>query len=304
MARAIWSGAVSFGLVNVPVKAYAAVKDHAVHFHRLEKSSGARIRNKKVSQKTGREVDNDKIEMGYELASGHYVVVDPAELDALRPDQTRTIDVSDFVELEAIDPIYYAHTYWLAPDGKPATHAYGLLLASMIEQGRVGIGTVVMRNKQYLAAIRPFDRGLAMSTMRFADEVVPASAVKALPARQPKVDKKEMKLANQIIGALASDWDPKRYHDTYTESLLDMIEQKAKGKEVVVEESTAADTNVIDLMAALEASVAEAKGNRSRAKQSGAAKRSGSAKRSTPSKTGSKAGSKNASRTTKARRAS
>src|SRR3954464_14113224 len=137
MARAIWSGAVSFGLVNVPVKAYAAVKDHTVHFHRLGKGRGGRGRNKKVSQKTGREVDSTKIEMGYEMASGRYVVVDPGELDALRPDQTRTIDVSDFVELEAIDPIYYAHTYWLAPDGKPATRAYGLLLAAMIDQGRV-----------------------------------------------------------------------------------------------------------------------------------------------------------------------
>ena len=267
MARAIWSGAVSFGLVNVPVKAYAAVKDHAVHFHRLEKGSGARIRNKKVSERSGREVDAEKIEMGYELSSGEYVVVDPAELDALRPDQTRTIDVTDFVELEAIDPIFYAHTYWLAPDGKPAARPYGLLLAAMIEQGRVGIGTVVMRNKQYLAAIRPFERGLAMSTMRFADEVVPASAVDALPSRQPKVDRKEIKLANQIIDALASDWDPTRYHDSYTEALRDVIEQKAKGNDVVVEESRQPDTtNVVDLMAALEASVADAKGRRTKSR--------------------------------------
>jgi DNA end-binding protein Ku len=283
MARAVWSGALSFGLVNVPVKAYAAVRDHAVHFHQLEKRSGARIRNRKVSDKSGRSVEADHIEMGYELKSGKYVVVDPGELEALRPDQTRAIAVSDFVELEAIDPIFYAHTYWLAPDGKAASHAYGLLLAAMIEQGRVGIGTVVMRNKQYLAAIRPFDRGLAMSTMRFADEVVPASDVSGIPARRVKADPKEIKLATQIIDALASDWDPKRYHDTYTESLRDLIEQKSKGKDIVwPEEHEAPESNVVDLMAALEASVAKARSRRgaTRSKaRSKATKRSASSKR-------------------------
>ncbi len=280
MARAVWSGALSFGLVNVPVKAYAAVRDHAVHFHQLDRRSGARIRNRKVSDKSGRAVEADQIEMGYELKSGKYVVVDPGELEALRPDQTRAIAVSDFVELEAIDPIFYAHTYWLAPDGKSASHAYGLLLAAMVERGRVGIGTIVMRNKQYLAAIRPSERGLAMSTMRFADEIVDASDVAGIPARRSKVDSKEIKLATQIIDALASDWDPKRYHDTYTESLRDLIERRSKGKPVPVpDEHEEPESNVVDLMAALEASVAKARKS-SRSRRGAATSRAKTKKRS------------------------
>jgi Ku protein len=172
MARAVWSGSISFGLVNVPVKAYSAVRDHSVHFHQLEKGTGARIRYRKVSDKSGKEVDADDIELGYELKKGTYVTVDPDELDELRPETTRTIDVSDFVALDEIDPVYYEHTYWLGPDGEGAERAYRLLLTAMEDQQRVGIGSVVMRNKQYLAAIRPLDGALAMSTMRFADEVV------------------------------------------------------------------------------------------------------------------------------------
>ena len=259
MARSIWSGAISFGLVNVPVKAYTAVRDHSVHFNQLEKGTGSRIRYKKVSDKTGKEVEADDIESGYEISSGQYVVFDPEELDRLRPKTTRTVDISDFVELEEVDPIYYDHTYWLAPDGEAAERAYRLLTAAMEKQGKVGIGTVVMRNKQYLAAIRPLDGALAMSTMRFADEVVPQSDIDALPDGKAKPADKEMKLAAQIIDSLSTDWDPSRYHDTYTEQLKEMIEAKAKGKEIVAEEEAPADAGVIDLMAALEASLEAAR---------------------------------------------
>ena len=259
MARSIWSGAISFGLVNVPVKAYTAVRDHSVHFNQLEKGTGSRIRYKKVSDKTGKEVDADDIESGYEISSGQYVVFDPDELDKLRPKTTRTVDISDFVDLDEVDPIYYDHTYWLAPDGESAERAYRLLEAAMEKQGKVGIGTVVMRNKQYLAAIRPLDGALAMSTMRFADEVVPQSEVEALPDSKAKPADKEMKLAAQIIDSLSTDWDPTRYHDTYTEQLKEMIEAKAKGKEIVAEEEAPAEAGVIDLMAALEASLEAAR---------------------------------------------
>ena len=169
MPRAIWSGSLSFGLVSVPVKAYSAVHDHTVHFHQLQKKTGARIRYEKVSAKSGKKVESDDIERGFEVAKGKYVVVDTDELDALRPRTTRTVDISDFVELAAVDPIYYENPYWLAPDGDAADRAYRLLLAAMDSAQRVAIGTVVMRNKQYLAAIRPLDGALAMSTMRFAD---------------------------------------------------------------------------------------------------------------------------------------
>ena len=146
MPRPVWSGSISFGLVNVPVKAYTAVRDHDVHFHQLDKKSGARVRNKKVSEKSGREVDKDDIEMGFEVKSGRYVTFDKKELDALKPRSTKAIEVTDFVALEDVDPIYYERTYWLAPDGDAAKQAYQLLLAAMEDRERVGIGTVVMRN--------------------------------------------------------------------------------------------------------------------------------------------------------------
>ncbi|MDP1805013.1 MAG: Ku protein [Acidimicrobiales bacterium] len=259
MARAIWSGSISFGLVSVPVKAFSAVRDHSVHFNQLEKKTGARINYKKVSDKTGKEVAGDEIESGYEIASGKYVVVEDEELEKLKPRTSRTIDISDFVDLHQIDPIYYERTYWLGPDGEAAERPYRLLLAAMEDEGKAGIGTVVMRKKQYLAAIRPLDGALAMSTMRFADEVVPQKDVDALPGKGAKPDPKELKLASQIIGSLATEWDPSRYHDTYTEELKRLIEAKAKGKEIVVEEDAPATNNVLDLMQALEASLAAAK---------------------------------------------
>ena len=259
MARAIWSGSISFGLVSVPVKAFSAVRDHSVHFNQLEKKTGARINYKKVSDKTGKEVPGDEIQSGYEIASGKYVVVEDAELEQLKPRTSRTIDISDFVDLHQIDPIYYERTYWLGPDGEAAERPYRLLLAAMEDEGKAGIGTVVMRKKQYLAAIRPLDGALAMSTMRFADEVVPQKDIDALPGKGAKPDPKELKLASQIIGSLATEWDPTRYHDTYTEELKRLIEAKAKGKKIVVEEEAPATDNVLDLMQALEASLAAAK---------------------------------------------
>ena len=218
MARAIWSGAISFGLVSVPVKAFSASKDHSVHFHQVQKGTGSRINYKKVAEKSGREVKSDDI-----------------------------------------DPVYFEKTYWLAPDGDPATRAYRLLLEAMESEGRVGIGTVVMRRKQYLACIRPLDGALAMSTMRFADEVIDKSEIDAIPSRRAKPDKKELALAHQIIDALASDFDPTKYKDTYTAELRKIIKQRSEGKEVKVEAPPAADENVLDLMAALEASVDAAK---------------------------------------------
>ncbi len=260
MARAIWTGSISFGLVNVPVKVYAAVHDHEVHFNQLEKGTGARVRYEKVSDRSGDTLKSDDIELGYNLGKGQYVVVDRDELDELRPETTRTIDVSDFVDLADIDPIYFAHTYWLAPSGQGAERAYRLLAEASESAQRVGIGTVVMRNKQYLAAIRPYDGILAMSTMRFADEVVAPSDIEGLKPGGAKPDAKEMRLASQIIDSLSGDWDPKRYHDTYTEELRELLERKAKGE--VVEEDTTPDqepAKVLDLMEALQASLDKAK---------------------------------------------
>jgi DNA end-binding protein Ku len=270
VARPVWSGTITFGLVNIPVKAYTAVRDHDVHFHQLQKRTGSRIRYRKVSEKSGREVDPGEIEMGFEVSKGRYVTFDRDELDELRPESTRAVEVSDFVALDDIDPIYYERTYWLVPDGEPAKKGYQLLRAAMEERHLVGIGAVVMRNKQYLSAIRPLDGALAMSTMRFADEVVPRSDIEDLP-RRAKPDPKSQRMALQLIDAMSTDWEPRRYEDTYTEELRQRIKAKDEGKEIVeAAEPQEPSGKVVDLMAALEASVDAAKGGRSRSGRGGA----------------------------------
>ena len=264
MARPVWTGSISFGLVNVPVKAYTAVRDHDIHFNQLEKKTGARIRNRKVSEKSGKEVDADDIEMGFEIREGRYVTFDKGELDELKPESTRAVDVTDFVDLDAVDPIYYERTYWLGPADDAGKKAYGLLLAAMEDREKVAIGTVVMRNKQYLAAIRPLSGALAMSTMRFADEVVPRAEVDGVPNRVSKPDAKALKLATQIVDSLAGEWKPEQYHDTYAEELWARIARKDKGKDVVEEAPMGEEgARILDLMEALEQSVSAAKGRRS-----------------------------------------
>jgi DNA end-binding protein Ku len=251
MPRAIWSGSISFGLVNVPVKAYSAVRDHQIHFHQLDARSGARIRYAKVSGKSGKPVAADDIERGYELSKGRYVVVEDEEIAQLKPRTTRTIDIGDFVDLSSVDPIYYDRTYWLGADGQTASRSYRLLVDAMEEAGRAGIGTVVMRNKQYLAAIRPLDGALAMSTMHFADEIVRRSEIPGIPKATTKPAPKERRLAMQIIESLTTEWKPTRYRDTYTDELRDLINRKAKGRKIVAEEAPAPATKVVDLTAAL-----------------------------------------------------
>jgi DNA end-binding protein Ku len=259
MVRAVWSGTISFGLVNVPVKAYTAVRDHKVHFRELD-PKGGRVRHEKVSAKTGKPVD--EIKLGFETSKGHYVRFTPKELDALRPESTRAVDVTDFVDLADIDPIFYDRTYWLAPADESAAPAYALLRDAMEAQQKVAIGTVVVRRKQYLAAIRPIEGALAMSTMRFADEVVPSADINGIPAPSGKgARRKEMALARQIIDALASEWEPERYHDTYTEELRRLIKRRAKGGKAVevTEEAPERGAEVVDLMEALEASLKSAR---------------------------------------------
>jgi DNA end-binding protein Ku len=275
MARPIWTGLISFGLVSVPVKAYPAVRDHDVHFHQIDKKSHARIRNRKVSGKTGREVDSADIEMGFEVSKGRYVTFDKSELDDLRPASTRAIEVTDFVTLHDVDPIYYERTYWLAP-GPDAAKPYQLLRAAMEDRGVGGIGTVVMRNKQYLTAIRPLEGALAMSTMRFADEVVPRSDVEEVPDRRAKPDPKMLRMATQLVDTLTGDWRPRDYHDTYTEELRKRIRAKRAGKKVAAEPAEEAEPTVIDLMEALEDSVRKAgsRRRRGRGKARGGARKS------------------------------
>jgi DNA end-binding protein Ku len=274
------------------VRAYTAVRDHDIHFNQLEKGSGSRIRNRKVAEKSGKQVDADNIEMGFEIRKGRYVTFDKKELEELRPVSTRMIAVTDFVALAEIDPIYYERTYWLGPDGDTAKQAYNLLLAAMEERERVAIGTVVMRNKQYLTAVRPLDGVLAMSTMRFADEVVPRADVDGLPNRRAKPEAKALKMATQLVESLASDWDPARYHDTYVEELRKRIKARDAGKQIVDKDERVPEGKVLDLMAALERSVEAAKGNKT-------AKKASATKSSARSATKSSSGKK---RTSKARK--
>jgi DNA end-binding protein Ku len=259
MARAIWSGAISFGLVNIPVKLFSAVSKKTVRFHQIDAESGARVRQKRVGP-DGDEIPYEQIIKGYEIGPDRYVTISPEELEALEPQKTRTIDIEDFVDLDEIDPIYYDHPYYLAPD-TGATKAYQLLVDAMEDAGKVAIARVVIRSKENLVAIRPRDGVLAMETMLFADEVVATDSLEEMATDgDVKTSDRELTMARQLIDSLSSDFEPEKYHDQYRERVLDLIERKAQGETIVIEEPTEEPEQVPDLMAALEASIAGAKG--------------------------------------------
>jgi DNA end-binding protein Ku len=259
MPRAIWSGAISFGLVNIPVKLYSAVSRKTVRFHQIDAESGARVRQKRVGP-DGEEVAYEQIVKGYEIGPDRYVTISPEELEALEPQKTRTIDIEDFVDIEQIDPIYYDHPYYLAPD-TGAAKAYKLLVDAMEDSGKVAVARVVLRSKEHLVAIRPRDGALAMETMLFSDEVIESDSLEELAAGDGdvKTSDRELAMANQLIDSLASDFEPGKYRDEYRERVLDLIERKAQGETIVIEEPAAEPEKVPDLMAALEASIASAK---------------------------------------------
>lgn len=263
MPRAIWTGAISFGLVSVPVKLYSATESKDVSFHQLEKDSGKRIDHRRFAADTDREVDYDDIVKGYEVAKGKYVVVTPEELQSVEPGRTRTIDIEDFVALEEIDPIYFEKSYYLAPAREEGTKAYRLLREALRRSERVAIGRFVMRTKQYLGAIRVSGNVLVLETMFFGDEIRDTKELD-LPAKG-KLDDRELKIAEQLIDSMTVDFDPSAYADTYRERVLELIEAKAEGKDIAVEPEEEL-APVTDLMAALEASIEEARsgGNKRR----------------------------------------
>jgi DNA end-binding protein Ku len=260
MARSIWSGAISFGLVNVPVKLYSAVSRKTVRFHQLNGKTGHRIAQKRVDSGTNDEVAYEDIVKGYELTKESFVVITPDELEALDPEKSRTIDIEDFVDLADIDPVFYDHPYYLVPD-KGAAKAYGLLLNAMKESGKVAIARVVLRSKEQLVAIRPAPGDvLMMETMIFADEVVAPDQIDDLPeAKELKASDRELKMAQQLIESLSSDFEPEKYRDEYREKVLELIERKASGEEIAVQPEAPQPKQVPDLMAALEASLAAVK---------------------------------------------
>jgi DNA end-binding protein Ku len=261
MPRAIWSGAISFGLVNIPVKLYSAVSRKTVRFHQIDSESGQRIRQQRVNPGSGEEVPYEQIVKGYEISPDRYVTITPEELDALEPQKTRTIDIEEFVDLEQIDPIYYDHPYYLAPD-KGAAKAYKLLLDAMEEADKVAIARVVIRSKENLVALRSYRGAITMETMLFPDEVTQPDSIEELAAvadGDVKTTKRELDMAKQLIESLSADFDPSGYRDEYRERVLDLIERKAAGETITIEEPVAEKKEVPDLMAALEASIASSK---------------------------------------------
>jgi DNA end-binding protein Ku len=260
MARAIWSGSISFGLLNVPVRMYSAVARRNIALREIRESDSSRIKHRRVAEGTDEEVPYDEIIKAYELTPGQYVPITKDEMKALAPEKTRAIAVQDFVDLTEIDPMYFDSPYYLGPaDG--AEKAYSLLAKAMAASGKVAIARFVLRSKENLAAIRSDGNVLTLTTMRFADEVVPVDELEILPEKAAKPVKREQEMAEQLIESLSTDFEPKAYHDEYREQLLALIERKAEGKEIVASEEEAPKaTKAPDLMAALEESIAAVSG--------------------------------------------
>jgi DNA end-binding protein Ku len=287
MPRAIWSGAISFGLVNVPVKLYSATSPKTVRFHQIASKTGTRIRQQRVDPSTGEEVPYDEIVKGYEIGPDRYVLISSEELETLDPKATRTIDIEEFVDLDEIDPIYYDHSYYLAPAAGGAK-AYRLLLDAMREAGKVGIGRLVLRTKQQLCALRPGEDVLTLSTMLFGDEVVAPDKLDELDAvEEAEASDRELRMAEQLIESLSADFEPSKFHDDHRERVLQLIERKAAGEEIAVQPQVEEPAAAPDLMAALEASLAAVQGED---EQAGARDGKGRKSKSQPRK--AKAGAK------------
>jgi DNA end-binding protein Ku len=257
MPSAIWTGSISFGLVQVPVRLVSATKSRDVSFNQLEEGTGARIRYKKVSDQTGEEVPPDKIKRGYEISKGRYVMIEPDELDVLRPKGSHAIEIEEFVDLDEIDPLYFEQPYYLVPDAK-GVKPYKLLVEAMNELNKVAIGRIIVRSKERLVAIRTVDDMLCIETMRYADEVLPREGL--IPSDSDvELTDREVAMARQLVESLASEeFLPEKYHDEYREQVLDLIERKAAGESIVAEPMVEAPAKVLDLVAALEASLEKA----------------------------------------------
>jgi len=269
VARTIWKGALSFGLVNIPVGLYPATSDKSIHFNQFEEGTSDRIRYKKVNERTGEEVAQDQIVRGFDLGGGEYVIMTDEELESAEPKKSRQVEITDFVDQQDIDPVYFRSSYYLAPEGAGADKAYALLRQAMAESDRVAIATLVMRNKEYLVAIRPEGDALALHTMYFSDEVrQPGQDLPELP-EENEVSDRELSMAQLLIESMQNDWDPARYHDTHREKVEALIEEKRQGHEIVLQAPPEQPAKVVDLMEALNASIAAAAGTGAKAPTGG-----------------------------------
>jgi DNA end-binding protein Ku len=263
MARPIWTGAVTFGLVSVPVSMYSATHEHEVSFHQFQKGSSDRIRYRRVNERTGDEVDFDNIVKGADVGGGDYVMLEQEELDSVAPGRSRSLEIDRFVGLEEIDPIYYQKTYYLGPGNEDTAKVYALLRDAMADAGKAAIGTLVMRGKEYLAGIRPEADLLILQTMYFADEVRdPKEQIDDLPGRGA-AKKSELSMAQQLIDSMSGRWRPEEFRDTYTDRVKKMIKEKKKGKEITTAEPAPEPTDVTDLLEVLRQSVDRAQASRS-----------------------------------------
>jgi DNA end-binding protein Ku len=291
MPRSIWKGALNFGLVNVPVGVYTATQDKTIHFNQFEEGTSDRIRYKKINERTGEEVPAGRIVKGYDLGGGEYVLLSDEELETAEPQKSRLIEITDFVDLEQIDPVYYRSTYYLAPEGEAANKAYALLRQVMRNANKVAIGTVVMRNKEYPVTIRPDDDVLKLETMYFADEIrSPSTELPELPSSSELSDR-EVSMAELLLASMESEWDPDKYHDTHRQKVEALIEAKRTGNEIVTgTEEAPASTKVVDLMEVLSASIDSVKSHRTTKPAAGPG--AAGTSKATPIKKAAKAGSK------------
>ncbi|MEV6318600.1 Ku protein [Streptomyces sp. NPDC051776] len=259
MARAVWSGSLTFGLVTLPVALVTATESHTVRFHQLERGTSDRLRNKRVNERTGKEVPYEKIVKGYD-ADDEYVIIEPDELDDITPGRSKAIEITGFADLEEIEPIYFDATYFVQPKSDADSKTYGLLRDALEESGRAGIATLTMRQKEYLVAVHTEGGVVVMHTLHWADEVRdPHATLEHLPSAA-KASPKERKMAVQLIEAMAMEWDPHDYRDRTQERVRDLVKAKQSGKSVEKSEPAPDSTKVVDLMSALEASVDQARG--------------------------------------------
>ncbi|SEF23189.1 DNA end-binding protein Ku [Amycolatopsis pretoriensis] len=260
MARPVWSGALSLGLVTVPVELYPAVADHTIHFHQFERGTSDRIRNRRVNERTGDEVTQDEIVKGYDVGGGDHVLVEPDELAELAPERSRRIDIEQFVELDEIDPWFFDRTYWLKPAKEDFAKAYGLLLQAMDRSEKAGIAKFVLRGKEYLSAIRAGEDVMVLNTLHFvADLRKPKDVMGGLPSL-PKPRPKELDMALALVDEMTAPWKPDDYRDEYSERVEELIKAKEQGKEIAHEEEPEPSADVVDLFEALSRSVKSRKG--------------------------------------------
>jgi DNA end-binding protein Ku len=257
-SRPVWNGAISFGLVTIPVKLYTAVREKKLSFRTLHDQDKVPLKQKMFCPADGKEVHPEHMLKGFEISKDHFVVIKSEELEAIAPKATRAIEIQDFVDLESIDPVFFDRPYYVAPRPEGAK-PYHLLLEAMRKKEKVGIARIVMHTKEYLAALRPVGDALCLETMHFDDEVIDARQVGGLDIKS-KIDPRELKMAEQLIDSLTTQWKPAKYHDEYREQVMELIQRKSKGEKIVTRpESDEPAPRGHNLLAALEASLAKAR---------------------------------------------